>query len=242
MMGTARPAVESDLVVSLGTNCEIAFNLRHFYGIERTGLLDWVITPLSSLPDLIRSRFALVDDGFSDSLLRVERPGNDSVLHAPTGILLHHAFTRDENDRISPDWRSEINDVANKFRFLGDRMNLWLSEAKSPALFINREGLHNFADQETVERSCDSDIYNRIISAIYDTYPRATPSFCLINGRESSIERVQHRPDVRVATCFDRGDWHEGIEGHYAGCKTGWREALEQLHVVLRSPDTTSAD
>jgi hypothetical protein len=234
--------IERDLIVSLGTNCEIAYNLRAFYGINRTGLFDWLITPPSCLPSLIRSRFKLVDDDFRDALVRVDLTRtNDSVMHAPTGILLHHAFTRDESDRISPNWRSEIDAVAEKFRFLGDRMNLWISEARYPAMFINKNGWHAAASQKVVEISHADDIYIKIIAAFRDAYPASDPLFCLLSGHDPSTGCVRGRPDVRAVSVANLGDWHEGIEGHYGGCKTGWREALDSLHLQVSAGGSSAA-
>lgn len=223
--------IERDLIVSLGSNCATAYNLRHFYGIERTGLFDWMITPVSCLPNLIRKRFALVDGDFRDDLVRVELPAKDSILHAPTGIILHHAFARDKRDRISWKWRFEARSVANKFKFLGERMNRWMSEASHPALFINGDGFHEALSPDAVKQIGDPDVYTRIIDEMRETYPGADPLFCIVNGHGEAVDRVRHRPDVRVVTVGNRGDWHEGFEGHFAGCETAWREALTPLRI-----------
>lgn len=223
---------ERDLIVSLGTNCEIAYNLRKFYKVDRTGLFDWLITPIYCLPELIENRFRLVDEHFKRSLVLVKLDGGkDSVLHMPTGILLYHAFTRDKKGRVSKTWRSEINDVAEKFAFLGDRMHQWLTEARAPALFLNRGGQHEALTDDEVRMLEDPAIYANIIGAYRRAYIQADPTFCVLNGNDGALERVRHRPDVRAAIIGNQGDWHEGFEGHYAGCKTAWREGLASLQV-----------
>lgn len=230
--------IECDLVVSLGTNCEVAYNLRAFYGIGRTGLFDWLITPLSCLPSLIQKHFALVDDDFGDALVRVDLTStSDSVMHAPTGILLHHAFTRDKNNRIPRNWRAEIGAVADKFSFLGRRMDAWMAEARSPALFIKGSGWHEVLDDDLHERCHQPDTYTRIIDSFRVAYPASDPLFCLLNAAETPAAHASGRADVRLATVGNRGDWHEGFEGHFGGCKTAWSEVLASMSIQAPPPD-----
>lgn len=224
---TIRPA--HDLIASLGTNCALAYNLRHFYGLSRTGLLDWTVTPLAGLPDLIRRRFELVDARFADSLAHVQVDGTDSVMHLPTGILLQHAFRRDWRGRVSSRWRSEIGEVAAKFTFLGRRMSAWMREARSPALFLSGTGWHDALPDDITAATHQADIYDQIIEAFRETYPDSTPTFCLLNGHSASIDCVKARLDVRIIDVGNYGRWHEGKKGHYAGCKLAWREAFDAL-------------
>lgn len=226
---TIRPA--HDLVASLGTNCALTYNLRHFYGLSRTGLLDWTITPLACLPGLIRRRFEFVDSWFAGSLVQVQVGAADSVMHVPTGILLQHAFRRNWRGRVSSRWRSEVGAVADKFAFLGSRMDAWMREAKAPALFLNGTGWHEALSDDLTEAAHRADIYDRIITAFRETYPGADPTFYLLNGHAASVDRVIGRPDVRIAKVGNYGRWHEGKKGHYAGCKLAWREALDALNV-----------
>lgn len=221
--------IKRDLVVSLGTNCALTYNLRKLLGVERTGLLDWVITPLSCLPSLIRCRFALVDDDFGDALVRIEMLDKDSVVHAPTGIVLHHAFTRGRRGRLAKDWRSEIPEVAAKYRFLGERMDGWIKASERPAMFINGNGWHEAIAPEVSDRSGDPEMLLEVIRAVRDAYPHSDPLFCVTNGHPPSVERVRHIPGVRVATAENHGNWHEGHIGHYAGCETGWRNAFASI-------------
>lgn len=221
---------EADLVVSLGHNCEMAYNLRDFYGVTETGLLDWTITPLSCLPRLIRRRFALVDSDFASSLVRVKLDHKESIMHEPTGILLFHAFTRTNGDRSVIDtWKSEVPMVAEKFRFLGERLDRRIAASLTPAIFINGCGHHDTARH----RPDITHIHADIISAFIETYPYVSPMFCFIKGWGPSTDYMESRADVRTATVSNYGDWHDGQEGHWAGCRSAWREALSSMNVWL---------
>ena len=79
-----------DRVISLGTNCEIAFNLRRHFGIERAYPFDWWFTPLDAVASVLASRFAVDID--RDNLQAVG--GGRSILNRKYRILHHHDFPR----------------------------------------------------------------------------------------------------------------------------------------------------
>lgn len=218
-----------DCILSLGTDCAITYNLRSYFGDLKTGLLDWIVTPLSALPDLLHRRFNFVDNQFECSLCHFSDGKADSIRHMPTGIRLYHDFTRDETGRVAAVWTSEVVRVAEKYAFLGARMDEWLQLARRPLLFINKTGCNDPEDGPIYHATHQPDIYLRIISAFHDTYPDSAPLFCITDGYPEALERVIHRADVRSSAIMNYGDWHEGIVGHYAGCKSGWTEAINAM-------------
>jgi len=230
-----------DLVLSLGTNCEIAYNIRKHYGIERAGLLDWAITPLSAVLWLIENDFRIIGHDFGDELARVPVDGGESILHLPTGILFHHAFSRDSKDAIVETWRQEIPAVAEKHAFLAERMRGLLAEARRPLLFVNRAGLHGALAEDIRARSEDHAIYRRLVDAFAARYPHSSPTFALMNPLAAPLRAVQGDPRAVAIEVQHHGDWHEGIEGHFAGCATGWNAALSSLGFLLESPKRPAA-
>jgi len=217
-----------DFMASLGTNCEMAYNLRQTYGLQQTGLLDWMITPLSAIPPLIGSHFDLIGNDFEKQVEHVELAGGaDSIMHMKTGILLHHAFPRDCDDRIADDWKDKIPEVVSKYRFLGERMHLSILAAKRPIFFLNRAGLHDALPSHMVKVSTDSDIYCVIFEALIKAYP--TSRLVIMNGDKKAIEELGRRPRVLVADVADKGDWHEGVQGHFGGRREEWCNSLKKL-------------
>ncbi len=224
-----RPA---DVALSLGTNCEMAFNLNAFYGPRKAGLLDWMITPLSALPGLITSGFRLVGPGFAEALERVELGGgSDSVMHVPSGILLHHAFPRDA-ERVNPAWQDGISEVAKKYTYLGTRMEHTLRKARKPVLFLNRAGLHEGMTREMHEASLEPGIYQEILQAVRAINPRG--HLVILNGNPAGLERVRRKRGVHIAEVRNFGVWHEGIRNHFGGCREGWYAALDGLGIAVR--------
>jgi hypothetical protein len=228
-----------DAVFSLGTNCEVSYNVRKYYNVERAGLLDWFIAPFFGVLWLIEHDFRIVGPDFANELEHVVADGTESILHAPSGILLHHAFSRDEKNAIVQNWRDEIPGVAEKYQFLGERMHADLQKSKRPALFLNRSGWHSALAPEMDARGRELSIYPSIISAFARHYPHAEPIFALMNPAPESLPAVVNDPRVVFADVLNHGDWHEGQEGHFAGCATGWRNALASLRI--RSPAMAAA-
>lgn len=221
-----------DLVISLGSNCALTYNLRLYYGVDSTGLFDWTITPLGALPNLIRRRFNFVDNSFASELQKINANGMDDIVHDSSGILLHHEFPRDDNGTIVNQWREHISAVAAKFKFLGGRMNSWFAASHRPALFINGTGSYEGLDDQLAASTHSPDILKEIIGAFRTTYPQTDPTFCILNGHPPSLQTIETDDHVKVvASVANHGDWHEGFVNHYAGCRRGWAEALDGLHI-----------
>lgn len=221
--------IQSDLVLSFGTNCEITYNLRKFFGVESAGLFDWMITPISALPGLIERGFEFSTARFPEDCRHVRfRDGGDSVLHMPTGILLHHAFSRDADGKIVEFWRDEIPSVIEKHAFLGARMAEWLSRSKRAVIFVNKTGKHEFVDKSSDERS-----YQKIIAALERKFPTNDFIIVFTNPVPDAIGAVTDDNRVRSIDVQHLGKWHDGVVGHFAGCSEGWREALSSLKIRL---------
>jgi putative papain-like cysteine peptidase DUF1796 len=97
----------ADYFVSIGTKCAITYNLRRYYGTDRSYPMDWWITPLGALPYLIEHEF--------DADMRqenLELVGNrHSVMNKNLSVLHHHDFPRDEHGFIMDDWRDHVDEA-----------------------------------------------------------------------------------------------------------------------------------
>ena len=106
-----------EFIASIGTNCEVAFNIRNTFAIEQAYPFDWWFTPVQAVAAILRDRFDLSVE--ESNLSHTTTP--ESVLNHKYGFLHHHDFPRGEGERVLPQWRDEIPTVAAKYRFLGDR-------------------------------------------------------------------------------------------------------------------------
>jgi hypothetical protein len=226
-----------DRVISLGTDCEIAFNLRKFFGVERAYPFDWWFTPLDAVAPVLLSRFALEIDRSNLTLVG----GGRSILNRKYRILHHHDFPRLPGSRlIDPDWTSTIDACRAKFASLGRRFFDDLASARRALFFLNRNGVHEFLDERGVRAARDALHYRAIERALEELFP--TLEFFLVVSEPdvdaldatAGARRILHLPPVK-----DYGDRVDGA--HFAGSPRGWSEALSTLSVVLRRAPVAAA-
>lgn len=137
--------ISVDRVISLGTNCEIAFNLRRFFGVERAYPFDWWFTPLDAVPPVLASRFAV---GINRDNLQIVG-GRRSILNRRYRILHHHDFPRLPGNRlIAPDWTNAIETCRAKYAALGCRFFDDLAGARRALFFLSGNGAHEFLDEQ----------------------------------------------------------------------------------------------
>jgi hypothetical protein len=84
-----------DEYVSLGSNCEVAFQLDRAFPSRRKHLFDWKITPLSALLDLLESRFA----GIAEAVAPGEHDGMS--MDARYGFQFHNQPVHQEREKCA---------------------------------------------------------------------------------------------------------------------------------------------
>ncbi|MBW5447672.1 hypothetical protein GE107_16580 [Cohnella sp. CFH 77786] len=126
-----------DLILSMGYNCQPAFQLRANQVRSFTGPVDWVIT--NSIPNLIQ----LLDNGFKD-YMKLENLqiigsiyGHYSAEDVATGTLSFHDFPvpADQSRRIDnyPEFRQQLDRRIERFyeRARSSRKALYVRERAS---------------------------------------------------------------------------------------------------------------
>jgi len=109
---------EYDLIVSAGDWCGPAHNIRRVFGRERAYPFDWWVSPYKSF-------LRLLDENFENLLVPGNlflTDGNKSVKCSYYGILHHHDFTRNAEDKIIPNFMTELPHVIAKTRALINRL------------------------------------------------------------------------------------------------------------------------
>jgi len=124
-----------DLVVSLGPNCRNTWNLRQFFSFERAYPLDWWITPVRSMLNLIEQRkeFHVTRD---DLIVSETRNGSNTVYNIKLNLTHHHDF--DRANRLVQEISSEAVDRLNsKYQYLFSRFWEDLEQVSRPLLVMN---------------------------------------------------------------------------------------------------------
>lgn len=124
--------------VSIGFNCQVAYQIRRATGHGEAYVFDWLITPL---PALLRA----IEHGLVDMLrpqhLSINEAGN-RVVDAATGLEHQHDFPTDEHHKVLPGFEAHVERARTRllrraerlFDLLGSRervclvRNLWKDE------------------------------------------------------------------------------------------------------------------
>jgi hypothetical protein len=204
-----------DRVIGLGGNCEVAEHLRRYVGSDRASIMDWWVTPLSSLPKLLDERFA--------NLCRPENmrlvAGGKSVMCVHYGIAHHHDFPRREDltiDLSTIDFQTAL--LREKYSMLADRF-INDCAGHQRVLFVRswRDRLDipptPYATDDIVQYDFDG-----TIAAVEHNFPELDFSILFVNY---GIHTSDH-PRAFFHNVEDKGDSLD-----WSGSQAGWRDMLD---------------
>lgn len=221
----------TDLVISLGTNCEVSFNIRNTFGTERAYPFDWWITPLQSVAAIVRDRFAL--DVAAHNLVHAGTPA--SIMNRKYGLLHHHDFGHVSADARDESWMSLIPAVADKYRALGERFFADVASARDVLFVVNSDGHHA---AYTPPRLLDETVYVEIIQTLRTLFPRTHSRLAIFNSVHEPFDAAYRAAevdrDILVGPVVkDYGDRRE--KSLFAKSLRGWSEALRAVRSRLQS-------
>jgi len=105
-------------IVSIGSNCEVTWNIRNYFGVDRAYPFDWWMTPFNSMIQLLDNQF----DGLFDGRNIYVPPDRKTVVDKRYNLMYHHDFERDADglvvlDRID----RQLPNLKQKYDLLSDR-------------------------------------------------------------------------------------------------------------------------
>ncbi len=162
---------EFDEIISLGCNCELTWNIRNHFGIERAYPLDWWITPFQALRKLLENRF---HDLFNINNLEV----SDDLLTVKDtyyNLLYHHDFKRTQDDKIIDDNIVEqIPLLKQKYDMLIERF--FKDPENKRVLFVrNRDGNIPHLDRDTTPM--DKITFEHLYNLLEELFPTFSNKF-----------------------------------------------------------------
>lgn len=221
----------TDLVISLGTNCEVSFNIRNAFQTERAYPFDWWITPIQSVAAILRDRFAL--EVAPHNLVHAGSPV--SIMNRKYGLLHHHDFGHLSADVSDESWTAMIPYVADKYRALGERFFTDVGNARDVLFVVNSDGHHA---AYAPPRALDEMVYLEILATLRGLFPRTRSRLAIFNSvhepfdaayKAASVDR-----DIIVGPVVkDYGDRRE--KSLFAKSLRGWSEALQAVQSRLQS-------
>ncbi len=112
------------IFVSLGGDCEAAFNIREYKTVDQAHFFDWLMTPINVVRELVETRFAYFLK--KDMLLRI---GDHAFRDKLYNIDILHDFD---------DLASNYDDVKAKYTFLANRFINLISNTSQKIIFVRK--------------------------------------------------------------------------------------------------------
>ncbi len=107
-----------DEVVSLGSNCEVTWNIRNYFHTSIAYPFDWWMTPFNSLLMLLDDRFSGLFD--ANNIWVPEDCG--TVVDTYYNIMYHHDFPRTQDGLVDKNKvESQLDELKQKYAFLSHR-------------------------------------------------------------------------------------------------------------------------
>ncbi len=168
-------------IVSLGSRCAVAHNLRRYYNFNTAYPFDWWITPLRGVIGYLERPD--IDFLYSaDELVLAE--GSATVKHRSLYIELHHEFPRaggQHSSPVVPDFLAWCEAPSARTRRLTERL-LQLDDPETRILFV-REQANATSCVEQLERALEA------------TFLRATWCLAVVEQVPSAGRlRLERRP------------------------------------------------
>ena len=211
-----------DKIISLGCNCELTWNIRNYFGIERAYPMDWWITPFQALCKLLENRF---HDLFNRKNLEV----SEDLLTARDkyyNLLYHHDFKKTQDDKIIGECMEEqIPLLKQKYRMLVERF--FKDPENKRVLFIrNRDGnIPHLAPDTT---PMDRDTFEQLYTLLEELFPSSQISLLVTNC--SVFPRITRRNGyIQCDKIVNYGD-----EQFFAGSTRGWTELFARNNIFYK--------
>ncbi len=209
-----------DRIISLGCNCEVTWNIRKHFGIERAYPLDWWITPFQALLKLFENRF---HDLFDGNNLEIS-PDLLTVRDTYYNLLYHHDFKKTQDDKIIVDAiDQQLPLLKRKYTMLGERF--FKDPENKRVLFVrNRDG--NIPHLERDTTPMDQKTFEGLYTLLEEIFPHSQISLLVTNC--PVFPRVSRGKGCII---WDEVADYDDAQ-FFAGSPRGWQEMFMRNNIL----------
>lgn len=213
-----------DRIVSIGSNCEVTWNIRNYFNTDKAYPFDWWMTPFQSTIDILDTRF----NGLFEAA-NIDIPADrGTVVDKRFNLMYHHDFARDEDNLIVPDKIEEqLVTLRHKYQYLAARFIDDL-DGKEVLFVRNRCG-----NDPAYLRGDYGDIQPDQCIELHRALTKLLPNcrFDLFATNKPGFEAFRHR-DSRI---FSDSIVEHGDCDDYMVSPKGWAEMFRRNDVRLRT-------
>jgi len=160
--------------ISLGSYCEVAYQIRKHTGVNHSHYFDWLVTPFNGLIYTLMSDFNCFN---KQNLILSNCKAH--VIDTETNIRYNHAFDTDGAGHIPPDFKKQYAEIKDKFNFLKQRFIDTIKDKNNQIYFARRQ-------INSVEAKL-------LIDFFQEKYPKNNFQFIFINNCEFKLPIYQDK-------------------------------------------------
>lgn len=215
------------LLVSLGGRCDVAWQIHDAFGEMPAFPFDWLVTPLQSIPIMVEENFCDIADARwlepSSYIHPFDGRTLATIINTKYNVFLHHEFERSADGRIVADWRSTLDTVQQKWRFVTGRW-IDLLQTAGEVVFFRRRGCFSMPDER--DEPTTQDDFEAALTALRQRAPR-----CRMVVADAGCN-IRH--DSIVACEIGNpgaADW-PNPDDYWKGATSAWRRAFSGTGLI----------
>jgi hypothetical protein len=193
--------------VSLGYNCEIAFQFRRLLGLDSSSFFSWNITPFRALQSLLKS-------GFSGILAaeNLRKHGDGSLVWDKSHEFAFHSPFSTPEPHDDPNFAEQLEAFRKKTKYLIDKFVEVAHSGETVAYFYKTEE----ADAHTAAVA---------LRFLLDEYHQGRDNYTLIL-LQTADRAESDWGEARIANRYLKrfGPWHDATDGHVQSYDKVFRE------------------
>lgn len=210
-------------VVSIGSNCEVTWNIRNYFNVDRAYPFDWWMTPFKSMIELLDNRFS----GLFKARNIYVPPDRKTVIDKRYNLMYHHDFQRDADGLVVLDSIDEqLIKLKEKYEFLSHRFINEL-DGKEILFIRNRCGndpVYLEGDYGDIRPKQCIEICKKLTSVL----PNAR--FDIFATNKPDFEFFRHgRSEIFCDTIVDENDSDD-----YMVSPKGWADMFRRNNIKIR--------
>lgn len=143
-----------DHLLSVGCQCQVAYQIRRFTGDTTSHFFDWLYTPIAGLLDTLETDFQHIFEQQNLEFAHDELCINRTVRDKRNGLDLFHSLPKAEDGGVRRDiLEGDFSAYREKFSFLASR---WLKTTKGgKVLFVRHIPPANVGESKQIPRLRD---------------------------------------------------------------------------------------
>lgn len=205
-------------LVSLGSSCTPAWQIRTHLNQPEAYPFDWLVTPFDSLCRLLHDDFVrfIEPDGLEPF------SSNTTIRNSRYNLLHHHDFKR-TGRTMSANWMDDVPNVQSKYDYLIARWRA-LNSYSGRVIFVRHGGHLN--ECFNIEKRLSDDEVFTLLDALQRCFPILDFSVLFVTAASTKINHP--RAMFAEMPFANEADWPNAVD-RWKGATSKWEQLIRTL-------------